>query len=59
MMNYKVYLYTDYQQSNKRLKFKCKKERIRRELGKHYVKSENEVISYCRYINNQVKFKWD
>ncbi len=36
--------------SNKRLKFKCKKERIRRELGKH-VKSKNEVISYCRYIN--------
>ncbi len=31
----------------------------RRELGKHYVKSENEVISYCRYINNQVKFEWD
>ncbi len=45
--------------SNKRLKFKCKKERIRRELGKQYVKSENEVISYCRYINNQVKFEWD
>ncbi len=27
--------------SNKRLKLKCKKERIRRELGKHYVESKN------------------
>ena len=46
MMNYKVYLYIqDYQTNGQNSN--VKKERIRRELGKHYVKSENEVISYC------------
>ena len=58
MMNYKVYLYIQDYQTNG-YNSNVKKERIRRELGKHYVKSENEVISYCRYINNQVKFEWD